>query len=614
MPRRIEDIRSTHDLSDSMVVSLRRGSDERGAGGVASLVLFDRSGARVVPLVEGRVLVIGRIPPADVVVDHDSISREHARVVLREGRVWVEDLGSTNGTRLEGKRIDQVEVSPGQALALGAVPAAVQLLGSMEDRQFGLFGHESFLLDLEAEVVRAHAFHRPVALVMLRDASPPSEALGAWFADLQEHLRPFDRLAYYGSGLVEVLLPEVGQTRARDLVTRVRASRSTIVAGIAVFPDHASSAGELLEVTLRSVQRASVRRPVLGGRTDHDGQRVSLDDDSDGPVVHNLKMKEVFGMAARVSGSSVPVLITGETGTGKELVARAIHDASPRARNPMITINCAAIPDNLVESTLFGHERGAFTGAARRQSGVFEAADGGTVFLDEVGELPAAAQAALLRVLETRRFCRVGSTREMEVDVRLLTATHRDLEAMCGSGAFREDLLYRINTIRIDVPPLRDRLDDIEPLAHRFVRRAAAEYELSVHDIDPRALDRLWHHPWPGNVRELRNVIERAVVITSSHSIRVEDLPAILQRPEGNLGDTSTTAINIVADPSLAPALVQLPVGDIDLRDELKRYEVDLIEAALRRHEYNRAPTAKSLGVPLRTLAYKIRTLEIEEP
>jgi DNA-binding NtrC family response regulator len=293
-------------------------------------------------------------------------------------------------------------------------------------------------------------------------------------------------------------------------------------------------------------------------------------------------------------------LLVGETGVGKELVARAIHQGGPRAGRPLVCVNCGAIPTALVESTLFGHEKGAFTGALSSSRGVFGAADGGTVLLDEVGELPAAAQAALLRALESGCIRPVGASREFAVDVRVLAATHRDLEAMCAAGTFREDLLFRLNAFTLRVPPLRERSEEIEPLARRFLAEAQRRGDARVTAIAPAAIHALSRHRWPGNVRELRNAIERAAVIARAGEITVEDLPRSVREAAGS-----------DAFEALAAGESDLLAGDVDLKERVGRYEARIIAAALLRTGGNQSEAARLLGVPVRTLGDKIRRLGV---
>ncbi len=292
----------------------------------------------------------------------------------------------------------------------------------------------------------------------------------------------------------------------------------------------------------------------------------------------------------------------------------------------MVSVNCAAIPAQLVESTLFGHERGAFTGAGQRQKGVFEEADGGTVFLDEIGELPLSAQAALLRVLETGRFSRVGSPREIAVDVRVLAATHRDLEAMRDAGAFRADLYYRLSVMVITIPPLRDCPEDIAPLARRFLAQAAGG---RVHTIAPAALERLHAYGWPGNVRELRNAIERAALLARDDTLREADLPARVREASPSSAPAPSTpsilppGMQKAPVPPAPPSISSPPApppadgddsGIGDLKARLQDYESLIIFETLEAVGWNQSEAARRLGMPIRTLSHKVKVLGLKKP
>ncbi|MBL0938846.1 MAG: sigma-54-dependent Fis family transcriptional regulator [Gemmatimonadaceae bacterium] len=307
-------------------------------------------------------------------------------------------------------------------------------------------------------------------------------------------------------------------------------------------------------------------------------------------------MREVFQRIDRVGRTDVTVLLTGESGTGKELAARALHDVSTRHARPFVALNCSALPADLVESELFGHTRGAFTGAVRDHGGLFEAAHGGTLFLDEIGDLGAPAQAKVLRALENGEVMRVGGTRTTHVNVRLIAATNRPLEAMVEMGHFREDLLYRLKVIAITLPPLRERRADIALLVHHFLQVYGARHTAMVQAISPEALTLLEHYAWPGNVRELRNAIEGAVVMCDGDRIEVRHLPPTI---------VSAGAIELEADEQAARSLVaatqHLPFAAAR-EQALQAFDRAFLAAALDRHGGNIARTARALGLHRQSL------------
>jgi DNA-binding NtrC family response regulator len=285
-------------------------------------------------------------------------------------------------------------------------------------------------------------------------------------------------------------------------------------------------------------------------------------------------MQKVFTTVEQVSDSNVDVLVVGETGTGKELVARAIHRRSGRAKAPFVPVDCGAIPDNLLESELFGHERGAFTGADSRRIGLLEFADGGTFFLDELGELPLQLQPKLLRTLQERKVRRVGGREEIDIDVRLVAATSRDLEAMIRQERFRQDLYYRINVVRIDLPPLRMRGDDIGLLAEYFATRHSREMGKPTPSITPEAYQVLRQYPWPGNVRELQNVTRRALALSQDNAIDLDDLPDEVIAAAGQHETSDAVGYFQLRDQHVARFERQY------LTDLLKRYGGDVRAAA----------------------------------
>jgi Nif-specific regulatory protein len=299
------------------------------------------------------------------------------------------------------------------------------------------------------------------------------------------------------------------------------------------------------------------------------------------------KMKDVFKVIERIAPSDVTVLVRGETGTGKELVAAAIHKRSRRADAPFVKLNCAAISDTLIESELFGHEKGAFTDAKEARKGRFELADGGTLFLDEIGDVSTSAQVKLLRVLQEREFERVGGSKTIKVNVRLVAATNRDLEKMVKEGKFREDLYYRLNVIPIDLPPLRERGEDIELIVNFFLERSMKNHKKRVL-ITAEAMEKLSSYPWPGNVRELENTIERIVLMGNEDGISAKDMLLLLP------------ALN---DQNLKDEYKTISIYDKTL-DEL---EQEAVESALKANNFNQTAAAASLGITLRQMGYKIK-------
>ena len=303
-------------------------------------------------------------------------------------------------------------------------------------------------------------------------------------------------------------------------------------------------------------------------------------------------LQRVLSLVSKVAPTDASVLVTGETGTGKELVARAIHRRSRRSSRAFVSVNCAAIPRDLIASELFGHEKGSFTGALQRRLGRFELAEGGTIFLDEVGELPMETQIALLRVLQEHEFGRVGGTRSIQTNVRVVAATNRNLQEAIAAGTFRSDLFYRLNVFPIDMPPLRERQDDIPVLVEYFVDHCARKAGKNIQGITKESLDLLRSYPWPGNIRELQNVIERSVIMCETDDFSV-DKTWLAQQP--------------LATERKTP---------LDLSEKLAAQEKEMIEAALRESAgrvFGPSGAATKLGMPRSTLESKIRSLKISK-
>ena len=412
------------------------------------------------------------------------------------------------------------------------------------------------------------------------------------------HLRPTEEavcwtLAGYASGYFSACLGEemyfieqdcasTGAARCRA-IGKVRAAWGKALEPVLDYFKVASVRNEItrLELELQRHQQAASRQKRETARWKSLAQQLQ---EPQAPVARSPAMREVLGLATRVAAGDTTILVTGESGVGKELVARWIHDQGPRARGPFVAVNCGALPEPLLESELFGHVKGAFTGAVSDKAGLFEEAAHGTLFLDEIADTPLAIQVKLLRALQSRDIRRVGATRSNKVDVRVIAATNRNVDQAVASGEFRRDLYYRLNVISIAIPPLRERRDDIVPLARLFLERYDGKREKPVRAISADALDLLTSYPWPGNVRELENVIERGVVLTSGERLTVADLPPDVRAGRAALG---------LASPSAPTKL-----------DALQR---QAILFALERHQGNRTRAARDLGISHRTLLRKLK-------
>ncbi len=347
---------------------------------------------------------------------------------------------------------------------------------------------------------------------------------------------------------------------------------------------------------LRRVVRRALRERALRDELAHLREQLQRRHSFAHVLSKNPRMHQIFELVNNVAETTATVLIEGETGTGKEEIARAIHHASHARNGPMVAVNCAALPETLLESELFGHEKGAFTSAVSQRRGRFEMADGGTIFLDEVGDVPSAMQSKLLRVLQERRFERVGGIETIEVDVRVIAATNRPLHRMVRQGKFRQDLYYRLNVVKIELPPLRDRPEDIPLLATHFTEKYAQPGERPKH-ISPQAMEALLAYRWPGNIRELENAIERACVTSRDDIIQVDNLPPELSAPP---------AARLPVDVDLNRQLPDL------LRDTLAEVEKRYIRKALKKTRGNVGRCARICGLSRRSLTYKIAEYAIE--
>ena len=410
---------------------------------------------------------------------------------------------------------------------------------------------------------------------------------------------------------VSVDHPSVSRTHAELLVgsemrvVDLGSFNGTRVGGVRIAPNEPVPIppGSVVEIgsTFLVFERASVREgaPAPGDPSER-ARRAQAGDAGPELVVVDERMKQLHRLLASVAQGTISVLFLGETGVGKEMLAQAIHRYSPRASRPFVSINCAAIPEALLESELFGHERGAFTGAAKEKIGLLEAAAGGTLFLDEIGEMPMPAQAKLLRAIEQREVVRVGGIRPRPVDVRFVSATNRDLEALIAARMFRRDLFFRLNGISVTIPPLRERAGELESMARRFLAEFGASLGRRGLALSPSALAALRRHSWPGNVRELRNVIERAALLCAGQEILPEHLALV------PLAHDVPPASGVVPDAG-DPAYV-------GLSDELSAMERKRILEALDRCAGNQTRAASLLGISRRALISRLETYGMPRP
>ena len=449
----------------------------------------------------------------------------------------------------------------------------------IETRQFESADECLAALDGEMPVVMITDLRMPgingMELVKRLDAAaqPPSIIVISALSDLDTVLE------VYAGGAVELLAKPFDVDELVNLVTRLLADRGISSPSTAI--PH---------------QPASQPSPPQGGAGETGDRKSKMVGDS--PA-----MQELFRVIGRIARTSIPVLITGESGTGKELVARTLHDYSPRARKPFVALNTAAIPGELLESELFGHERGAFTGASERRIGRFEQADGGTLFLDEIGDMPIDMQTRLLRVLSEGEFFRVGGREAISVDVRIIAATHQDLTAAVNDGRFREDLYHRLNVVSLRTPPLRDRPEDIPALIDRFLQESSLELATARKTLSDAAIRKLQEYTWPGNVRELRNYCRRLTALVAERRIDVDALEPIQgegsARSVGSIDDIIRRSFD-----SAKKGVAEELIPDIEIR---------LIREALKRSGGHKQDAAKLLGWGRNTLTRKLQRYKLED-
>jgi two-component system response regulator AtoC len=544
-------------------------------------------------------VTIGRGIDCQVRIDDATLSRNHA--VLRVGdQLVLSDLGSANGCHVGGRQLapnESVAIAPGVVILLGGVTVVVQR-GHSSTRLRHVRSHEYYEARIEDECARAEASNTTFSVARIRcrpdGATRTESVLARW-------LRQMDVVALYAPNEYEILFVDTAAEPAKQLCDAI-----SVELGV-----------DMLSLTLCSYPQ-DARSPEglareLAGVPDSSGSDSSLAD-----------LSPELALVAR---GNISVLLLGETGVGKEVAANAIHHNSPRAKGQLVSINCAAFSEPLLESELFGHERGAFTGAHKTKIGLLESADGGTLFLDEVGEMPPSLQVKLLRVLEAREVTKIGAIRPRSIDVRIIAATNRDIEAEVARGAFRSDLYYRLAAVTVVIPPLRDRRDEILGLANFFIAQATTDGRREPPRLSLAARDILEAYAWPGNIRELRNAVERAVLLCGDGEIRPEHLPT---QKMGRMLPSIVPRSLPSSIPEPIPPPPRMP-GSLDLGsgapgsaagsmspDSLdsggKPGDREDVINALAHCAGNQTQAARMLGISRRTLVKRLETFDLPRP
>jgi two-component system, NtrC family, response regulator AtoC len=564
------------------------------------VVVIEDTSCRIVELPTTGVVTIGRATDVELALVDPTVSRRHAELSCHNRAVSLIDLGSHNGTQVNGENVAAPrQLRPGDVITICKTQLVFQASGEVSSPVFGRRAHDlqAFRDQVKLEIDRAMTdgsrYDQRVATLMVVQFSMP-RAVDDIVMALGANLLPID-LWYRESPSMLLLLRPENAAQDDDLDTFMGAIRTidtTARVGWSLCPTDGIDVDVLLEGARSAAQLASpgTYRAAAAGVPGRmiGGQPV---------IVADPSMIRIYGLVDKLAASDIAVLINGETGAGKELIAAALHEGSPRRAAQWRELNCAALPETLAESELFGHARGAFSGAVSHKAGLFEAANGSTVFLDEVGELTLALQAKLLRAIETKRISRIGETESRPIDVRLVAATNRDLKDLIGQGKFREDLYYRIAAARISVPPLRDRPREIPALARQFLAAECAQLGRSNIAIDAAATAMLLGYRWPGNVRELKNTMKLLAGIVAECVLHAADVAAALEidRPQ-RIGAVARSATPIVSDTTFRA-----------IDEEIRELEIRRMREALAIAGGVKVRAAALISMPIRTFNTKFK-------
>ena len=542
-------------------------------------------------------VTIGRAPASDILIDDPSVSRQHARVTTAGGRARVLDLDSHNGVRLNGQPIDGWHpLHGGDVIALGAATLVFHR-GVRPVTQSPVLDAEAFRARVAQELDRIRSRDGAVSILAVEPGGPRPR-LEDLLPALSESLRLMD-VAGEVAGSLLVMLPETGPDEAAevgaDLLERLRPRAPAVRGGLSTAPRDGLDVGALIALAREAAANPG---PDPVNRGEPSSYRLEIGDRW--VLVADPSTRANYDLLRRLARSDLSVLIQGETGVGKENAARAVHFWSARRANPFLALNCSALSETLAESVLFGHAKGAFTDAKAARAGLFESASGGTVFLDEVGELPRSLQPKLLRVLEEKRVVRVGESAEVAVDVRIVAATNRNLDELVETGHFRKDLLFRLNAGKVTLTPLRDRRRELPLLARAFLAEECARLGCAPFELSAAAMGALGSHPWPGNVRELMNAMKFAAAAAAP----------------GPIVDVRHLPQDVHGMPQEPPPPAARPGARAfrPLRAEIQELERARMTEALEASGGVQAHAAQLIGMPIRTFMSKWKLYKLGRP